>query len=450
MCNMRCTYCFENFQDQKSYKIISEEIIIKSVDFLVNSNKINYHITFFGGEPLLCGALIKFTIDYANKIAKHRGIFMGYSVVTNGTLLDDKYLNMLNENNVNIVLSFDGDPIFQDKYRPLTNGKSSYNIIIEYLHNLFVSRKGVQMGHTIVRPTLTKEAIPQLVNIYNNLVALGCEEISFSLVSAKDSDEYAIDKNDLSVLEEQYSKLADIYMTELKNGISRNKFFESILKKIHRGYTNEYFCDCGKRFIAIGVDGNIYPCEGFIGIDKFTQGNVLDNTLINNNMRMKSIHENEQCQNCWAKYLCGGSCYHEAWMRTDSLDGRDITICKTYEIAFKIALSLYINIKESGLINVFEEISVSTLPIKSVPVVKNTVLNFKENFIFTSNNNIFTIISLNEIAQQVFNMCNNKNSLYNIIEEIEKMYDCDKNIIYKDVSRVLEKFLDEDIITLTI
>lgn len=57
-CNMRYRYCFEMTQDKnRIIKNMDISILHKSIDFLINNCK-NCHLTFFGGEPLLCKGLI--------------------------------------------------------------------------------------------------------------------------------------------------------------------------------------------------------------------------------------------------------------------------------------------------------------------------------------------------------------------------------------------------------
>lgn len=91
-CNLHCSHCH-----------------CKRVDFKFNPDIIKYikdnhftRITFSGGEPLLYWQYIKQIIDIFKRD-------MQYKIVTNATLLNTDIVNTLNEYNVHVGISFDGD-----------------------------------------------------------------------------------------------------------------------------------------------------------------------------------------------------------------------------------------------------------------------------------------------------------------------------------------------------
>ena len=407
-CNLRCTYCFENCQDERNKKTMSVEILRKSIEFLVHKRK-NCHLTFFGGEPTLCKELIAKGIEYGNNLAKKNGSYISYTIVTNRTLIDDEFLKLLNLYNVNIVFSFDGDEGSQNKYRPYAGGKNTYFDVIENLKKILKTRPDERFGHLIIRPTITSEMIGKINEIYNNLRSIGCREISFSLVSADKKSEYAIKKSDIPKLEKEYIKMIDNYYSELEHGLSYNKFFEGLLRKIDEVNSDTEFCDCGKRYIAISAEGDVYPCEGFLGIEKFKMGSIADDTLLEEWKNPENVNVNQQCNKCWAKYLCGGSCYHEAWMRTGSVNKRDELVCETYKIAVLSALKLHIRLKANG-IDVSSIIKRSLLPEASKPNLNDYIVKIiQDDYIYVGDGINHRIIRLNEIAKKIYNLCNGEN-----------------------------------------
>ncbi len=448
-CNLRCKYCFENNQtEERKCSIMRKEILKKCIDFLV-ADRENSHLTFFGGEPLLCKDLIKFGIKYGNKIAREKKKYIAYSVVTNGTELDDDFISVLNDNNVNVIYSFDGNKFSQNKYRPFTSGKGSYDVVVGNLKKFLKTRKDERYGHLIIRPTITSDTIELMNGIYKDLIELGCKEISFSLVSAEENKDYAIKKGDLEKLSNTYGEMIEIYYSELSNHNSYNKFFESILERIETNAINKEFCDCGKRYIAVDVNGNVYPCEGFIGIEEFRMGNIMSERFDNCWIAPKNVEENQKCKECWARYLCGGSCYHEAWMRTGDINNRDELVCETYKMAFDYALKLYTKLKEENLY-VKKIVNEPLLPTKSIPVTKKSILKKLDNSIFyvvDGINNRF--ITLNETAQRIFELCNGINTILDIYNIIISEYECESDV-YFDISEIINSFLEEGIIKLTI
>lgn len=448
-CNLRCKYCFENHQTEKRISsVMNKDVLKKSIDFLLK-DRTNAHLTFFGGEPLLCKELIEFGIKYGNEMARKMRTYISYSIVTNGTELDDDIIFLLNTNDVNIVYSFDGNEFSQNKYRPFFSGDKSYDVVLKNLKKLLKSRKDERYGHLIVRPTITSDTIELLVDIYNELIKIGCKEISFSLVSAENFKDYAIKSTDLDKLREAYKKMLNIYYYELLGNYSYNKFFESILERIESNSINKEFCDCGKRYIAIDVNGNVYPCEGFIGVKEFMMGDVISGMFNDNWVKPKCVDENVECKKCWARYLCGGSCYHEAWMRTGMVDGRDKLVCETYRIAFEFALKLHIKMKNENL-HIKKIINESFLPERTVPVIKDiSVKKIDENTIYAIDLNENRFITMNETAQRVFQLCDGTNTIQDICNVIMNEFECEFDI-YSDISQTINSFLNEGIIRLTV
>lgn len=448
-CNLRCKYCFEDCQTvQRTSLIMKKEVLEKAIEFLVENHH-NCHLTFFGGEPTLCKDLIIFGIEYGNSLARKKRKYIAYSIVTNGTLLDDSFINILNENNVNIIYSFDGNEFSQNNYRPFASGQGSYNIVYNNLVKLINSRKDERYGHLVVRYTVTSETIGLMNSIYKELSKTGCKEISFSLVSAEREKEYAIKEDDLNNLRDTYEKMINSYYNELLDGNSFNKFFESIVERIESNYISKTFCDCGRRYMAIDAEGDVYPCEGFIGIKELNMGNIINKEQENHWSQPQNVDENIKCKECWARYLCGRSCYHEAWMRTASVNGRDELVCETYKIAFEYALTLYLKLKEKN-INLKDIIGEKLLPTKSIPTINWTnVKQIRQDKIYTSNGLENNFISLNETAQRVFELCDGINNILNISQIMTREYACEYDI-YSDISNIINCFLDNEIMYLTI
>lgn len=448
-CNLKCKYCFENCQtEQRDDRKMSKGTMRKSIDFLLKHRR-NCHLTFFGGEPTLCKDLLKYGIEYGNSIAKEKKQYISYTIVTNGTILDDDLIDILDRNNVNIIFSFDGDKVGQDNYRPFLNGEGSYDIAYNNLLKLLSVRKDERYGHLIVRPTITTGTISALNGIYNKLRKIGCREISFSLVSAERKAEYAIKESDMEKVISAYSENANIYYDELKNGVSYNKFFEGILRKIDEDIIRKEFCDCGKRYIAIGVDGEIYPCEGFLGIKDFKIGNIHEAEMENQWISPQSVEENSVCSHCWAKYLCGGSCYHEAWMRTGEINKRDQLVCKTYKAAFESALDIYAKLIEDG-IKVSSIVGESLLPERAlVHINEGNMKRITEGKIYTGNGVSHRVITLNQVADRILELCNGKNRVADIAKIIQEEYDSSYDV-YRDISDTISMFLAEEIVYLSV
>ena len=143
-CNLNCSYCyFFNSKDQ-SYKerpaFISNENSTRLLDFLLEGVKqlsiSKVIIGFHGGEPLLYGKerFIALCNDFIDKWPKE--VQLEFSLQTNGLLLDEEWIEILQKYKVDIGISIDGPKVFHDVYRVDHFGRGSYDRLIEKIHLL--------------------------------------------------------------------------------------------------------------------------------------------------------------------------------------------------------------------------------------------------------------------------------------------------------------------------
>ena len=119
-CTHRCKMCFVDFNPRR----MSFEVADAAVQFVINNckevekygDKKNPSIIFFGGEPLLeyDSIIVPLIHKYGKRIT--------WAITTNGLLLDEDKVDFFRQNEVNILMSFDGDKITQNLQRPLKNG----------------------------------------------------------------------------------------------------------------------------------------------------------------------------------------------------------------------------------------------------------------------------------------------------------------------------------------
>lgn len=115
-CNLNCTYC--GVDKLMSSRIDGELMILKFEEVRKEYPDERIRIDFFGGEPLIQFDLIQYIIERTKDDGN-----IEYFMPTNGLLLDEEKLDYLQENKVQISLSFDG--LWQDTNRLQHNGKGT-------------------------------------------------------------------------------------------------------------------------------------------------------------------------------------------------------------------------------------------------------------------------------------------------------------------------------------
>jgi uncharacterized protein len=90
------------------------------------------------------------------------------------------------------------------------------------------------------------------------------------------------------------------------------------LREIHLGTHRPYPCGAGAGYFGVSADGDLAACHRFVGEPRGAMGNLI--TGINRASQSqwlaeRHVHKQEPCNQCWARYLCGGGCHHEVLQR---------------------------------------------------------------------------------------------------------------------------------------
>lgn len=299
-CNLGCTYCYA--KESHSKQIIEFNTVKQVVDYLLNNhgNK-SKHLTFIGGgEPTIEWELLKKSIDYIrNKQGDHK---VYCTVITNGTLLNDEKLIFFKENNIRLVISFDVLKEHQDQLRPLTSGKSSYEIVVENLNK--IHKIGVECD--CIRSTITNNN----VNDMNKMVEMIHEKYPFIHYL---NLEPVTDKNNTSAFYEKY----------IESFWDCNKYGESVGITVYNSISSSLSsiktCFC-KRELCVVPNGDIVCCHrvstpNIPYYDFFCIGHVNENGVIIDNQKLGLVDNGRiitsECNNCFAKYNCAGGCLSE-------------------------------------------------------------------------------------------------------------------------------------------
>ena len=245
---------------------------------------------------------------YAHSREKEAGKNFRFTLTTNGMLIDDDVIDFANREMSNVVLSLDGRKEVNDRMRPGRGGQGSYDVIVPKFIKMAESRN--QMNY-YVRGTYTHYNMDFSEDVLH-LADLGFEQISVEPVVAQPSDDYALKKEDLPFLKDQYDKLAHEMIIRRKNGKPFNFFHFMIdLSGGPCVYKRLSGCGSGCEYMAVTPWGDLYPCHQFVGNEKFLMGNV-DEGVTKPEIRDKfsacNVYQKPACRDCFARFYCSGGC----------------------------------------------------------------------------------------------------------------------------------------------
>lgn len=310
-CNLACKYCFaEEGEYHGRRALMSYEVGKKALDFLIanSGNRHNLEVDFFGGEPLMNWQVVKDLVSYGREQEKIHDKHFRFTVTTNGVLLNDDVQEFVNKEMDNVVLSLDGRKEVNDRMRPFRNGKGSYDLIVPKFQKLAESR---HQEKYYIRGTFTRNNL-DFSNDILHFADLGFKQMSIEPVVGDESDPYAIRKEDLPQIMEEYDKLAKIMIEREKEGKGFN-FFHFMIDLDGGPCVAKRLSGCGSgtEYLAVTPWGDLYPCHQFVGKEEFLMGNVDDGIVkpeIADDFRSCNVYSKEKCRNCFAKFYCSGGC----------------------------------------------------------------------------------------------------------------------------------------------
>lgn len=344
-CNLECAYCYHEQgrgNGRSRGRPMDHGVGERAVDFLLShSGELNEVVlVFFGGEPLLNFRLMTSLVPLARRKAEKAGKKIDFAVTTNGTLLSEEVVAFLNEQGIGVTVSIDGDAEAHDRFRRFGDGSGSYEIVSLKVKALLrrESRKPA-----VARVTLAGGA-GGVIERVEHLLNLGFVEVGVSPVTAGNTS-YQLDDEAMDVLLGQFRILAE----RLVEAASKDKLFGfsnliDLLVALHQGELKTYPCGAGLGLFSVNPRGELYACQRVTGERSFHMGNVFDGLNADRVGSVRAaahIGRKTECRECWARMLCAGGCYHEAWVRRGDLFLPNSHLCRWIRNWIALGLETY-------------------------------------------------------------------------------------------------------------
>lgn len=344
-CNLNCEYCFAsqgNFKGERA--VMSFEVGKRAFDWLIENsgNRHNLEVDFFGGEPLMNFDVVKKLVAYARSIEKEHNKNFRFTLTTNGLLIDDDVIEFANKEMSNVVLSLDGRKEVHDRYRVDYNGNGSFDKIVPKFQKL-VKERGNKNYY--MRGTFTHQN-PDFLKDIEVMLGLGFTELSMEPVVCAAGDPSELTPEDMTVVMEQYEKLAELMLKKDKEG--KPFTFYHYMIDLTGGpciYKRISGCGSGTEYMAVTPWGDLYPCHQFVGDEAFKLGDIwqgVTNNEVQNSFAECNVYAREECRNCWARLYCSGGCAANAYHATGKVTGIYKAGCELFKKRMECAIMVQI------------------------------------------------------------------------------------------------------------
>lgn len=356
-CNLKCKYCFASSganYDDKPHRF-SSQTAIDVVNYLLQKfpNAVRYRLDFVsGGEPLLDFETTKQIIDDIKKVFCDNNKELDIWLCTNGTLISDDILLWLNKNNIQIGVSLDGDQTVNDICRVYPDGESSYDDVITGIKKI---KDNVDVSNNLKYlwglSVITSQT-PSLVDVLNHHKKLGFKNIQMKFVRLPKNNSLSFTERNIQNAYKIIDDFIDYIEDVLKSHeydtaimfINENDHIGKLFNRLILKKPYIYRCYAGKQKFSFAPNGDIYPCDSFVGNEKYKIGNIYSEK-INYELIKKfeelSVLNRDKCKNCWARFVCGGDCFHNSFSANGQINTPDPIFCKiTKHTIIKILSSI--------------------------------------------------------------------------------------------------------------
>lgn len=107
-CNFNCSYCYA--AQSRNTEQLTLETLKVAMDYFIDKNRIDRPLSVSilgGGEPLLSWPVTQYAIEYAREKSVSENLHVEITLVTNGSIVDDRIIKTLLDNDVIVNASFD-------------------------------------------------------------------------------------------------------------------------------------------------------------------------------------------------------------------------------------------------------------------------------------------------------------------------------------------------------
>jgi radical SAM protein with 4Fe4S-binding SPASM domain len=311
-CNLRCKHCYAVAMSEGGKELTTQEYIKFLEQFYAEGGKT---VVVSGGEPLITKKLKK--ILEINSKAHIR-------LLTNATIIDERWAAYLAKFNISIQVSIDGsNKSIHDNIR----GDGSFEASITGVEHLI--RQGMQKRINF-STTIMKQNLMDLPNIFQLAKNMGISCVRF-LPLRKQGNAIAnwnIIQNDVTrkdyenfyryVFEHAKLKYPEL---DIHCGLS------GYVLDPKMNYADGSWCPVGKK-IVIDTKGDVFPCALLMD-EKFKMGNIKTNSIedLKSNLILKNLrcarverkNKIKKCSACMWKNFCQGSCMGEAYEKNNTI-----------------------------------------------------------------------------------------------------------------------------------
>lgn len=337
-CNLQCSYCFilNGMPEGYRHNSMTWETAREAIDMFfanIRKNPPIYKkslktIHFYGGEPLVNFRLIQQVVDYVESTyaaeMETRGEEFIYSLVTNGTLIDEaKAVYFAAHPRINITISVDGQKETHDQKRVFQNGSGSFDDVLKGIRLL----KSAGCQKLSLSCTIDDHNMDHLEDllVFNDEFGL----LSINLNPMLDTEQRRVTPEYMDMVSD---RMIQYFQQARAVGIYEDRIMRKVKPFLsHR--IHAYDCQATGHQLVCSPEGNLGVCHEGIGMKNYFFAPASSDFDFHGNPVVQEWGARTplnmpQCYDCPALGICGGGCAYGAHLRNGSIWSVDDRFCQ--------------------------------------------------------------------------------------------------------------------------
>lgn len=336
-CNLCCWYCYETHakKTNMSLELVKNILLHLEIKSQADPFKI-LELSFFGGEPLLNYKAIKALLEGVKMLSERFDFDIHLTFVTNGTLINQKYVELLKEFKVRFQITIDGNKDTHNntrKYKSKLLGADSYGRIMD---NLKLLNEQEAEFYFIVRVNYETDTLKSISKLMADLEFLDKRRTALSLHRVWQH----------KATEEDSALLIDAINYINSMGFVVSTF--PLATNLENCYADNY------NQAIINYDGNVYKCTARDFSSEQPSGKLNSLGLIEWNAPLLldrlALDIPQKCKDCLLLPSCTGICSQK---KVEAKDYEQIP-CPFEDLISKEDVIL-LNIKQQLVIKKYEK-----------------------------------------------------------------------------------------------
>ena len=344
-CNLRCKYCYANGGSYQSDENMMEvSVAKKALDVFFNKFEVIHMIQIFGGEPTMNMPLIHYICEYIAEKNENKEIKTRIGIVTNGTMIGEDFIQLVNRYQMQVTVSFDGVPLVNDMMRVYENGLGTSEVILKNIRKL---KENTDQPSTI-EVTYNENHIKNDVHIADIIQYIRSEfgEIPLHIVPAggEQTCDFVLKNRD-----EFIQSVDDVFENPKKMNTYTYSLVQRVVNAFYTKRSSKYICAAGLAEYSISTLGEVYPCFMFTDDESLCIGSIFDEHLFESENFVKTVTRLEnfnkttipECKECFIRRSCTG-CLGINLLETKDVFTNSEVSCDMYrKMTERVIINLY-------------------------------------------------------------------------------------------------------------